>query len=211
MKKTVICGAVVMAVMAMGCTPKQENDGLCRIHGVANERLNDKKIFLVPMEGPATMETVDSVVIKDGKFEFESECGEMKVIRMDYRHRSGVEDLLVVMEPGDVEVLIDSVSCGKGTAQNDSLQGWKEYTRSHNRSLAPYRIRLREAKKAGDKATAAAAQVQLDSLQREYRRHSRKLAANLQEGAFRRFLETRFPTNYKKQMPDGTIETVPWD
>ena len=46
------------------------------------------------------METVDSVVIENGTFEFTSDLNEMKVIRVDYHFRSGVQDLLVVSEPG---------------------------------------------------------------------------------------------------------------
>ena len=84
-----------------GCSSSTgQADGKCHITGTANNILNGKKIFLVPMNRPATMETVDSVVIKKGTFEFTSDVNEIKVIRVDYHFRSDVQDLLVVSEPG---------------------------------------------------------------------------------------------------------------
>lgn len=209
MKKIGILAAIaIMASVWTGCKSTSQNENLCQIQGTVNPRFNGIKIFLVPVEGPATMETVDSVVIADGKFEFESECGEMKVIRMDYRHRMGVEDLLVVMEPGKLMVHIDSISSGEGTPQNDSLQGWKEYTMKHFQRVAPYRQQAREAQKAGNSALVEQLQVLVDSLERSYRSYSRELASRVGEGPFQKFLSGRFPTSYKKKMPDGTITTV---
>lgn len=154
------------------------------------------------------METVDSVVVTNGKFAFQSEPGEMKIIRIDYRYRTGVEDLLVVMEPGNLEVIIDSISSGKGTPQNDTLQAWKERTMQHYRSLAPYRIQAREAEKAGDRATVDALRQKIESLEKAYKKYSRDLTDRLKEGTLYEFLNTRFPYSYPKKMPDGTITTV---
>ena len=49
---------------------QQSNDGKCHIEGTVNgEQYEGKRIFLVPNSGPATMETVDSMEIKDGKLD----------------------------------------------------------------------------------------------------------------------------------------------
>lgn len=207
MKK--IIATIALAATIIGCTttPKVE-DGLCHIQGTTNERFEGKKIFLLPAEGPATMETVDSVVVTNGKFAFQSEPGEMKIIRIDYRYRTGVEDLLVVMEPGNLEVIIDSISSGKGTPQNDTLQAWKERTMQHYRDLAPYRIQAKEAEKAGDRATVDALMQKIESLEKAYKKYSRDLTDRLKEGTLYEFLNTRFPYSYPKKMPDGTITTV---
>ena len=207
MKK--IIATIALAATIIGCTttPKVE-DGLCHIQGTTNERFEGKKIFLLPAEGPATMETVDSVVITNGEFAFQSEPGEMKIIRIDYRYRTGVEDLLVVMEPGNLEVIIDSISSGKGTPQNDTLQAWKERTMQHYRDLAPYRIQAKEAEKAGDRATVDALKQKIESLEKAYKKYSRDLTDRLKEGTLYEFLNTRFPYSYPKKMPDGTITTV---
>ena len=61
----------LMALVLVGCTSSQKPvTGKCHITGSANSRFDGKKIFLVPITRPATMETVDSVVISNGKFEF---------------------------------------------------------------------------------------------------------------------------------------------
>ena len=207
MKK--IIATIALAATFIGCTSTSKTeDGLCHIQGTTNERFEGKKIFLLPAEGSATMETVDSVVVTNGKFAFQSEPGEMKIIRIDYRYRTGVEDLLVVMEPGNLEVIIDSISSGKGTPQNDTLQAWKERTMQHYRSLAPYRIQAREAEKAGDRATVDALKQKIESLEKAYKKYSRDLTDRLKEGTLYEFLNTRFPYSYPKKMPDGTITTV---
>ena len=193
MKKTITILAAITSLLA-ACTPTpKETDGLCHIHGTVNERFEEKKIFLVPVNGPATMETVDSVVITNGKFAFQSEPGEMKSIRIDFRYRIGVEDLLLVMEPGDVEVVIDTISSGKGTPMNDTLQGWKERTMQYYRSLNP----LHQKKKA-----------EMERLGKAYKKDSRALADRLKEGPLYEFLDSRFPRSYQKKLPDGTITTV---
>ena len=207
MKK--IIATIALAATFLGCTSTSKTeDGFCHIQGTVNERFEGKKIFLLPAEGPATMETVDSVVVTNGKFAFQSEPGEMKIIRIDYRYRTGVEDLLVVMEPGNLEVIIDSISSGKGTPQNDTLQAWKERTMQHYRNLAPYRIQAREAEKAGDRATFDALKEKIESLEKAYKKYSRDLTDRLKEGTLYEFLNTRFPYCYPKKMPDGTITTV---
>lgn len=88
------------ALVFAGCSSSTKPvTGKCHIMGTINPKFNGKKIFLVPMTRPATMETVESVVIENGTFEFTADVNEMKVIRVDYHFRSGVQDLLVVSEP----------------------------------------------------------------------------------------------------------------
>jgi len=207
MKKIITCIAIATALVCCTSTPKETNE-LCHIQGTVNERFEGKKIFLVPVNGPATMETVDSVVIANGRFEFRSEPGEMKSIRIDYRYRTGVEDLLLVMEPGEVEVIIDSISSGKGTPMNDTLQLWKERTMQHFKDLAPYRMKGRKAEKAGDAIVVEAMKAQIEKLEKAYKKESRALADRLKEGPLFEFLDSRFPKSYKKKLPDGTITTV---
>lgn len=208
MKRIITMIAAATALLASCTTQPKEAEGLCHIHGIVNERFEGKKIFLVPVNGPATMETVDSVVITNGEFRFQSEPGEMKSIRIDFRFRTGVEDLLLVMEPGQVEVIIDSISSGKGTPMNDTLQLWKERTMQHYKDLAPYRLKGREAEKAGDAIVMEAMKAQIEKLEKAYKKESRDLADRLKEGTLFEFLDSRFPRSYKKKLPDGTITTV---
>lgn len=193
----------------IGCRPSAETE--CRIHGEMGDHSRDgKKVYLVPLIRPDSV-GVDSAEIKDGKFEFMTRKNMMAIIRVELRSRYGLEDLLVVTEPGDVTVRIDSVSIGKGTLQNDSLQHWKEYTQMHQRRLRPWLMKSRDARKANDTVTVKAMKTLIDSLQREYRHYSRALAERIGEGPLRDFLKERFPTSYKKNMPDGSVQEIKRD
>ena len=78
MKKT-IWVLIMAAILVAACSKTGEQaTGACRIHGVATApQLEGKKIFLVPVTGPQTMETVDSVVITGGRFEFTTDTAMM--------------------------------------------------------------------------------------------------------------------------------------
>lgn len=193
MKKTIwvlIMAATVLTFAACSKTGEQAT-GACRIHGVATApQLEGKKIFLVPLTGPQTMETVDSVVITGGRFEFTTDTAMMAKIIIDYHFRFGYQPLLVVTEPGDVQVVIDTISSAKGTPQNDSLQRWKVVTEEHNRQVGSLR-------KAGMKAQA-------DSVHLGYKKYTRRLADNMESGLLHDFLQSLYPLTYKKAMPDGS-------
>ena len=176
--------------------------------GTINPKFNGKKIFLVPMTRPATMETVDSMVVTDGKFAFTADTCDLRVIRVDYHFRIGVQDLLVITESGDRVVNIDSISSCKGTPQNDSLQAWKERTERFNMECQPFMIDGRNAEKRGDLATAATMQAKLDSIRREYRKESNALGESMKGTSLGDFLLKQFPKTYKKKMPDGSIKEV---
>ena len=160
------------------------------------------------MTRPATMETVDSMVVADGKFAFTADTCDLRVIRVDYHFRIGVQDLLVITEPGDLVVNIDSISSCKGTPQNDSLQAWKERTERFNMECQPFMIDGRNAEKRGDLATAATMQAKRDSIRREYRKESNALGESMKGTSLGDFLLKQFPKTYKKKMPDGSIKEV---
>lgn len=204
MKKILL---LLPALILMLSSCKESN--VCRIHGkVANEQLNGKRIFLVPLFGPQTAEYVDSIEVKDGKFEFETDTTMMAKILMDYHFRIGVQTLLVVTEPGDLEVTIDSVSFGHGTPLNDSLQAWKELTEHHNREYALYSrtIRMLQERNLTDKA--AKIKQEGDSVHLAYKNRTRQMAANNKGTVLGDFLVELYPLTYKRQMPDGSVVTM---
>ena len=197
--------ALLTAMLLASCGAEEKN--VCRIHGtVEDTRLNDKQIFLVPLENN-TAEAVDSVYIKDGKFEFVTDTCHMAQIIMDYHYRDGVQRLLVVTEPGDLYVTIGRVSSAKGTAGNDSLEVWKKATEQHTREMGTLRQAAREMAKT-DTVRANRLMVQSDSIHQAYKHYTRELAAHLKEGAVHEFLKSLYPTSYPKRMPDGTVVTV---
>lgn len=195
MRKTLFCSMIALsALLTAGCSEQKVPAGSCHIVGTISNQYNDKRIFLVPLFGPKTAEYVDSIEVRNGRFEFTKDTMMMATILMDYHYRMGLQPLLVVVEPGEVKVSIDSISHAVGTPQNDSLEKWKQATEQHNRALAALR-------RTGQKAQA-------DSLHLVYKRYTRRLASNLESGLLRDFLCELYPLTYKKQLPDGRIVTI---
>lgn len=187
----------------------QANDGKCHIIGtVIGEQYEGKRIFLVPNTGPATMETVDSMEITNGKFHFTKDTMQMYKILLDYHYRMGVQQLLVVGEPGTIQVVIDSVSHATGTPQNDSLEQWKAQTEIHNRQLGLMRKNMMDLQKAGDSVQAKYIQQRADSFHLVYKNYTRQMAKNLEGTILGDFLKELYPLTYKRQYPDGRIVTL---
>ena len=193
--------------LLLGC--QQANDGKCHIEGTVNgEQYEGKRIFLVPNSGPATMETVDSMEIKDGKFHFEPDSMQMYKILLDYHFRFGLQPLLVVGEPGTIHVTIDSISHATGTPQNDSLEQWKVQTEIHNHQMGLMRRNIAGLKKQGDSVQANYIQQRADSFHLVYKNYTRQMAKNLEGQVLGDFLKGLYPLTYKRQMPDGRIVTM---
>ena len=199
---------MAMAVMTMFYSCKQ-NSNVCRIQGVVNgEQFEGKRIFLVPFTGPKSAETVDSMEIKDGKFHFETDSMQMYKILIDLRFRVGIQPLLVIGEPGEVKVVIDSVSHAVGTPQNDSLEKWKVRTEIHNRELSKMRRYIADLQQQGDTVRAKYIQQRADSFHLVYKNYSRQMAENLKEGVLHDFLKDMFPLTYQRKYPDGRVVTM---
>lgn len=196
--------AVVALAIIQGC--QEPNDGKCHIRGVVNgEQYEGKRIFLVPMNGPKTAEYVDSVEIKDGKFEFTPDSVKMYKILLDYHYRFGLQPLLVIGEPGEVKVSIDTVSHATGTPMNNALEQWKVRTEQHNLQMSLMRRNIDELNKKGDKAQADYLKQRADSFHLVYKDYTRQMAAGCEGTVLGDFLKDLFPLTYKRKMPDGRI------
>jgi hypothetical protein len=154
------------------------------------------------------METVDSMEIKDGKFHFEPDSVQMYKILLDYHYRMGLQPLLIVGEPGTINVTIDSISHATGTPQNDSLEQWKVQTEIHNRQLGMMRKNMAELNKRGDSLQAKYIQQRADSFHLVYKNYTRQLAKNMEGSVLGNFLNSLYPLTYKRQLPDGRIVTM---
>lgn len=186
MRKKVFFLLLCVASLSIMMSCQSNDKKLCRIHGVMeSSRWNGKQIFLVPMFGPQDAEYVDSVVIKDGSFEFVADTTEMKVIRVDYHFRDGAQELLVVSEPGDVYVKIGANSTSHGTPQNDSLQVWKEHIERFN---SEYNALRAQAHKDGN---GNLLMTKGKEIQRELREYNAKMRENMKSGVFYDFLKNR--------------------
>lgn len=176
---------VFAALMMMGCVGK---GGKCVINGtMPNDNYEGKYMFLVPMKNPDSV-GVDSVLIKDRKFTFTTEKNVLAVLRVGWRFRYGLEDLLVVCEPGNVEVVIDSVSSGRGTENNNYLQEWKVRTQTHRAMYGQMMRACRDMVNQGDTVSANALKLKADSVNNEYKIFTKDLANKLNEGPLKEFL-----------------------
>ncbi len=169
----------LVAIVALSAACDNSEGKTCRITGVAPDSFMEGQwVFLVPFSN-ATRANVDSTVIKDGRFEFHTDTMMIAKLLTAFRLQLDVQPLLVVVEPGDVEVTIASISSAKGTPQNDSLQHWKELTERHNSEMSAFR-------KANDRVAA-------DSAQTVYIKRTRQLADNLRQGVLYDFLNQILP------------------
>lgn len=208
MRKILFLCMAVGAMVFVGC----EKSTVCQIHGtVVGDQYEGKRIFLVPFSGPATAETVDSIEIKDGKFEFTPDSMQMYKILLDYHYRFGTQPLIVVAEPGDIMVTIDTISSAVGTPQNDSLQVWKELTEKHQREYSALMRLVNANVKQNDTIEAAKVKEQAQKIHVAYKNRTRAMAANMEGTILGSFLKGMFPHTYQRKMPDGTTIEIDAD
>jgi len=205
MKKILICFmSVVAATLFFSC--QQANDGKCHIVGTVNgEQYEGKRIFLVPLFGPKTAEFVDSMEITDGKFHFEPDSVQMYKILLDYHFRFGLQPLIIVGEPGTINISIDTVSHATGTPQNDSLEQWKVHTEIHNVHFAKMKQNIASLEKIGDTVQAKFLEQRADSFHMVYKTYTREMAKRMEGTVLGNFLKDLYPLTYKRKFPDGRV------
>ena len=128
MKKTYVY--LFSLLLLASCTKKET----FKVEGsVPDSTFNGSKIYLVALDGPISR-NVDSTFIVDGTFHFEKEADSLcvKIIRVPARFPDIIQDLVVVLEPGNLKVSLSGNSHGEGTRLNNILQSWKEKKRSYD-------------------------------------------------------------------------------
>ena len=112
-------------LLLVGC----KENRICVVKGgVPSTEYDGEIVYLVPVRG-ATAGNVDSTYIRNGAFRFEldvAQGADIRIIRTRPILRLRLQELLVVVEPGEMAVKLDSVSRAGGTLANDALQTWKE-------------------------------------------------------------------------------------
>lgn len=159
------------------------------------DRLNGERVFLVPFGGKQIEDSigVDSVVIKDNKFEFTGHGEYIARITMDKRVRYGTQDLLIVTEGGGVvEVVLDSVSHGGGTPQNEALEQWKTMKIMHDQIGGPHVVRLVKMRQAGDTINANLLADSLKIFNEQFNEQVHEITRVLGKGTVYDFLTSRY-------------------
>ncbi len=156
------------------CTPHNKR---YVIEGVLDSaRYDGEYMYLVPVKN-ATSETVDSAIIKDGQFTFKGYVDEPEVciLRTRVRLRLQLQELIVVKEPGNIEVQIAASSSASGTISNDSLQVWKEYKIGFDRLFRELMIEYRAC---SDSVRKPQLKYKLDSVKIESESYYRAFVEN---------------------------------
>jgi hypothetical protein len=97
------------------------------IRGTAPTECEGLNVYLVPQPFPKA-EEVDSTVIRNGRFEFVVDAAEVRICDITISRKSKVpfQRLLVAVEQGELDVVIDEVSTSSGTPLNDELPSGSE-------------------------------------------------------------------------------------
>lgn len=120
LKKTIYLSLSMLFAVGCGNAPRMT------ITGTAPAGSEGFNVYLVPQPYPVA-EEVDSTVVRDGKFSFEVKADPVRVCDITISRKANVpfERLLIVVEPGTLQVTIDSISNGSGTPLNEELALWK--------------------------------------------------------------------------------------
>lgn len=201
MKKIIFTFAVLSALM-VGCTSKDE----CRIHGtVKDSSLNGGKVYVLAYDEHES-EGLDSAVIENGMFEIKTEENVVAVLRVDDAHKHRHCDVIMVEEPGDITVEIDSAVTVKGTPGNDVLNKWKEMSRKHNNKMTAMKLFDNGGSTEGSK-NGAATRDKVESIMIEYYKQIYEMAKKCEDGPVKKFLMSKVPDTYYTHESDSIVST----
>lgn len=163
---------LLVLLCAVGCKPS----ATMVIRGTAPIECEGLNVYLVPQPFPKA-EQVDSTVIRDGRFEFEVDAAEVRMCDITISRKSPVpfQRLLVMIEPGEVEVEIGEVSMGGGTQLNDELAEWKRVLSTAGNRADELRA---EIAKQSDKAVIDSLKAEMEKAYAEAERRTIEIIEN---------------------------------
>jgi len=156
---------------------------------VPDASYDNEIVYLVPVKNP-TKKTVDSTLIRDGSFRFNIKSrkqNQVYIIRVKPLLRLKLQEILVIPEPGTIQVDLDLRSSASGTPLNQTLQQWKE--RKEVLDSAYYAL-SREFRKETDETKKNQLQPQMDSIAKENSACMDSLAEKNKENVLGRFLQS---------------------
>lgn len=193
MKKLLIMAIAAAGIFSTSCSDS-EHESVIK-GSTSLERLNGHRVFIVPYGSPTIEDSigVDSVVIENGQFEFRLRKGTyLARVTVDRKVRYGTQDLLIVTEPGEITVVIDSISSGHGTPQNEALQSWKELKEDHDRVQWDQSQHIKYLQEQGDTIYAAALTDSLRQFNQHYTDQVHSIMRIMGSGPAYDFLKQRY-------------------
>ena len=163
---------LLVLLCAVGCKPS----ATMVIRGTAPIECEGLNVYLVPQPYPKA-EQVDSTVIRDGCFEFKVDASQVRMCDITISRKSPVpfQRLLVMIEPGEVEVEIGEVSMGGGTQLNDELAEWKRVLSTAGNRADELRA---EIAKQSDKAVIDSLKAEMEKAYAEAERRTIEIIEN---------------------------------
>lgn len=193
MKKILIGAISALGLITAACSESQPESV---VKGTTSlERLNGHRVFIVPYGSPTIEDSigVDSVVIENGQFEFRLRKGTyLARVTVDRKVRYGTQDLLIVTEPGEITVVIDSISSGHGTPQNEALQNWKDLKEDHDRVQWNQSQHIKYLQEHGDTVYAASLTDSLKQFNENYNKQVHDIMRIMGSGPAYDFLKQRY-------------------
>lgn len=189
-------GIIAFAACAMALTACDQTP-LCHIHGtVPSEKWDGQYVFFVPQYAKDSI-GVDSTKITGHEFTFETTKKALYDVRLSWRTRYGIQNLLVATEPGLVEISLDSISHGGGAPLNDSLEAWKRRTMAYNETSHALAVAYRNFYAAGDSTMGDAVKAQAKAAYEKYRDETLRLAESVDGTPLEIFLHQIYPARKK--------------
>jgi len=122
----------------------------CTKHGTViegtlpSDAYDKEAVYWVPVEGDHPR-PVDSTHINKNKFRLvitERNHNKMGVVRVRPPYRLELQEILVFIEPGIVQLKLDTISSATGTPLNEVLQNWKDKKQTCEREAFALRKKL---------------------------------------------------------------------
>lgn len=112
-----------------------------------NSSFNGEYVYMIPIE-KYSFERVDSAIISNSSFVFsgKADSAEIFILRTQKPlSRFEMQDILVVTQPGNINVKFEECSSACGTSLNDSLQKWKEGKESFDNMKSELSLKISKA------------------------------------------------------------------
>lgn len=130
MKLVRLIGYIALGLSLAGCNGKYEIAGETSL-------LPDGTLLLLQKLNQERFEIIDSTVVNGGRFAFHGRQREpaVAILVPDNERASTFPPLLLALQPGTIQVSIDSVTQIGGTPLNDRLQAYEERRQSFDRQM----------------------------------------------------------------------------